>query len=176
MNLARTYLETAYRDATYTRAHQEKLAAAGLLGWLEILMKNLEEQGESFVPAGTSVIDAAVKLEELQMAQFVEWREQLAQKVGNPALRKVELVFVELSTPQAVTIHERDNSYAIALDRRMTTFIGALARWAYAAKGLELSGLNPLEARVMFIDMLGKHVRATYTKQPLPQDIEEREW
>jgi IrrE N-terminal-like domain len=175
MNLARTYLETAYPDISYTRAHMQQLEAAGLLGWIKVLLRHLEAQRQNFVAPGTSVADAALALEEQQMAQFIAWREELIGKVGNASLRNVELVFTELTTPQAVTIHEQDNSYAIALDRRMTTFLGAVTTWAYTATGLEMNGVPPSKSRSLFLEMLANHVIVSYTKQPLPPDLEERE-
>jgi len=175
MNLAKVYLETAYPDASFTRAHMERLEAAGQLEWLKVLAKRLEAQGVSYVRPGMSVADVAVEMEAQEMAQFASWREELAGKVNNPALRDVELVFVELATPQAVTVHERDNSYAIALDRRMTSFLGVLTAWAYVATSLEMKGVRPLDARLTFLNALSDHVTLTYTKQVPPADLEKRE-
>jgi|HubBroStandDraft_5_1064220.scaffolds.fasta_scaffold09499_1 hypothetical protein len=175
MNLARTFLETAYPDASFTRAHMEKLEAAGELRWLKVLMERLERTGDNFAPPGMSAVDAAVELERLQMVQFIQWREELARKVNNPALLDVELVFVELATPQAVTIHERDNSYAIALDRRMTSFLGALTAWAYVATTLELQGVSARDARLTFLNALSDHIVLNYTKQLPSANLEERE-
>jgi hypothetical protein len=175
MNLAKAYLETAYPDVRFARDHMKQLETAGLLEWTKVLLKHLEAAGENFAQTGSSIADAALELEAQQMAQFVSWREELAEKVNNPALRNVELVFVELSTPQAVTVHEQDNSYAIALDRRMTSFLGAVTAWAYMATGLELHGASHIEARSLFLQMLADHVLLTYTKQPLSTDLEQRE-
>jgi hypothetical protein len=175
LNLAKIYLQSAYPDSIFTRAHLEELEAAGKLEWLRVLLSRLKAQGNTFSRPDISVIDAAAEIEEQQMAQFVLWREELARKVNNPALLKVELVFVELSTPQAVTIHEQDNSYAIALDRRMTSFLGALTAWAYVGTYLELKGVPARDARLTFLNALSDHVTLAYTKQPPPPNLEARE-
>jgi hypothetical protein len=80
MNLAKIYLETAYPDIRFQRAHMQQLEEAGLLEWLKILLKHKEARGENFAPAGTSVVDAALELEARQMAQFIAWRDDSRQK------------------------------------------------------------------------------------------------
>jgi hypothetical protein len=175
MNLARTYLETAYADSLFTRDRVEKLEAAGMLRWAKARLVQLESVGESFAEPGASPVDAALALEAQEIAQFTAWREELGAKTNDPGLEKVPLVLVELTTPQAVTIHQVDNSDAIALDRRMTGFLGGVAVWAYIAVGLQQRGVEPLEANLVFIRALADHVLLNYSNLPLSNDFEVRE-
>jgi hypothetical protein len=175
MNLAKAYLETAYPDSLFTRDSMEKLEAAGQLRWATMRLMQLESAGESFAQSGASPVDAALELEAQEMAQFIAWREELVEKTNDPGLREVPLIFADLDTPQAVTVHQIDNSNAIALDRRMTSFLGALTTWAYLACGLEQNGADPIEARSTFMRALADHVLLNYSKLPLSSQFEMQE-
>lgn len=175
MNLAKIYLQSAYPDSSLTHQHMKQLDAAGQLEWLKVLLEGQKGRGKKFSRPDISVIDAAVEIEEQQMAQFKVWREELARNVNNPALLDVELVFVELSTPQAVTIHERDGSNAIALDRRLTNYLGALTAWAYVATYLEMTGTPSRDARLTFLNALSDYTMLMYTRRLPPEGLEARE-
>jgi hypothetical protein len=60
-------------------------------------------------------------------------------------------------------------------NRRMHGFLGSITAWAYVAAGLELRGVQPVDARSVLLESLADHVQVAYLGRTLPESFERRE-
>lgn len=174
MNLAESYLKKVCPDPTYG-PRLDQVDDAGLLNPAAFLLRTLREQGRDFTAPGNTVVAAARELETQQLAGLRSWRDQLARELKDESLLEVEIVFVELSSPQAVTAYEQDDSFAVGMDRTLLTFLISISAWAYFAAGLKNRGVNPLDAQSELLHALSDHVQLVYLKRALPDSFEQRE-
>jgi len=174
VNLARIYLARAYPDLSCGPT-LDQAEADGLLDAAAELLRVLHSQGRGIAAPGTSVVAAARELERHHLTGLCNWRDELAQKVGNESLSQVEIVLTHLASPQAVTAYEQDHSYAVGMDFRLTTFLAALSAWAYFTARLEFDGMNPIDARSEFLAVLSDQVQLCYLNRGLPESFERRE-
>ena len=173
MNLARTYLTRAYPDLTYG-SRLERAEADGQLGYAAALLRVLHSLGRGIATPGASVVDAGREIEQRELARLRSWRDTLAQAVGDASLSDVEVVFAELASPQAVTAHEQDDSYAVGIDRRLSSFLGTLSVWAYFASRMRRQGASRVDANSEFLEVLAEQVQLCYLDQALPDSFEQR--
>ena len=174
MSLARIYLESACPDVS-CGPQLDQAENAGLLNYATFLLEILKEEDRHFIESESTVAAKARDLETKQLAQLLRWRDKLSREVEDAALQGVEIVLVELTSPQAITAYEQDKSFAIGYDRRLIAFLGSILSWAYFTARLISRGMNPLDAHSEFLRALADHVQLTYLNRALPNSFEERE-
>ena len=171
-NRARAYLQRVYPDRSSSSI--DAAASAGLLTYTETLLGALRNSDRAIGPPNQSIQAIAADLEARQLATLLQWRDDLADRVQNPSLREVEVAFIELSSPQAIAVHEPKGSVAVGMDRRLNLFLSTAAAWAYATAGAELDGVPARPAREPLLAGLADLLQVTYLSRAVPPNAEGR--